>query len=590
MIKVDFSLSHGIDHIRGHVNPFWTKEDYVNLPYVKQETTIKEEVDQWVDMGYPRETSFTGCMYSSKNPMPSFVDGFKTMFSNLENMTFTLYRMQTMDVMPVHVDHFSTYKNLFNADRDRVIRILVMLEDWKPGHYLEIDGKGITDWQAGDYFIWKNHVPHAASNIGKIDDLRYTLQITATLADDVTHFHESNRLYEFNVPERSWIEDTTLIKRIRKVLGDNNGLPYIIYTGNESIKTLEEIRYPENVIEQLNTFGIDIYLYEPICSYIEGQEPHASKATKHTEWFYSEFGDADHQRLRADELDSILKFKRNNNLDTVRVHTCDYDIEKYYTFYNKDLYLMCDDVCLKTRWYKNILDKDFLNQDLNKKFISLNYRYTFHRQLVAAYLANKDSTLSWPFECGYQHMDKSIWYDLSKDTWDQYRETLRKGVDTLNENSPYNLDFTFNKSTKLNDRYFKPRFPEHQHITSIDWYAIEKFYKGVFCEVVNETRYAQPTANFSEKVHLPMMYFKPFILVAPPYTLKYIKEQGFKTFSEFWDEGYDEIQDHEQRLIAIFKIIDYIDNLSYNELGEMYQKMMPILTYNQKLLKMTLRP
>ena len=589
MIKVDFSLNHGIDHIRGHVNPFWFKEDYVNLPYVKQETTIKEEVDQWVNMGYPRETSFTGCMYSNKNPMPAFVNNFKNMFSNLENMTFTLYRMQTMDVMPVHIDHFSTYKNIFGINQDKVVRILVMLEDWKSGHYLEIDGQGITDWKAGDYFIWKNHVPHAASNIGKIDDLRYTLQITATLADE-THFYESNRLYEFNIPERSWIEDSTLIKRIRKILGDNNGLPYIIYTGNERIKALEEIVYSEHIQNQLNTFGVDIYLYEPICSYIEGQGPYREGGTKHTEWFYSEFDNVNFEHLRADELDSILKFKQNNNLDIVRVHTCDYDIEKYYPYYTKDLYLTCDDVCLKTRWYKNILDKDFLSQPLDKKFISLNYRYTFHRQLVSAYLADKSCTLSWAFDCDYEHMYKSTWYDLSKDKWNGKREIIKNGLSTLNQHSPYNLDFTFEKSTQINNEYFKPRFPQHQHIKDIDWYAIEKYYKGVFVEIVNETRYAQPTANFSEKVHVPMLYFKPFILVAPPYTLRYVKEQGFRTFSDFWDESYDLIENHEERLLAVFKVIDYIDGLSMAEINELYQKMMPILTYNQKLLKMTLRP
>jgi nitrite reductase/ring-hydroxylating ferredoxin subunit len=54
-----------------------------------------------------------------------------------------------------------------------------MMEDWKPGHYLEVSGKGFVNWGAGDYFMWKNFCPHAAANIG-IED-RYTLQITGEL-------------------------------------------------------------------------------------------------------------------------------------------------------------------------------------------------------------------------------------------------------------------------------------------------------------------------------------------------------------------------------------------------------------------------
>ena len=55
-------------------------------------------------------------------------------------------------------------------------RVLLFLEDWKPGHYFEMNSIGYTDWNAGDYVEWDCTVPHAASNIGI--EPRYTLQIT----------------------------------------------------------------------------------------------------------------------------------------------------------------------------------------------------------------------------------------------------------------------------------------------------------------------------------------------------------------------------------------------------------------------------
>ena len=61
-------------------------------------------------------------------------------------------------------------------------RALVMLEDWKPGHYLDLDDVAVTDWKAGDYFWWTDDTPHTAANIGTED--RYTLQITGFIPDD----------------------------------------------------------------------------------------------------------------------------------------------------------------------------------------------------------------------------------------------------------------------------------------------------------------------------------------------------------------------------------------------------------------------
>jgi hypothetical protein len=160
----------------GHIEPFWD-HSFKTFNYVRQPIT-DEEVNQWQSQGYDNVKSFTGMLYDSRNPMPTWIDRFKNMFG-LKNQTYTFYKMQTLEIMPTHSDHFRTYSKLFDADRNNVCRVLVMLEDWKPGHYLEVDGYGVVNWSAGDYFFWKFDVPHAASNIG-IED-RYTLQITGEL-------------------------------------------------------------------------------------------------------------------------------------------------------------------------------------------------------------------------------------------------------------------------------------------------------------------------------------------------------------------------------------------------------------------------
>ena len=41
--------------------------------------------------------------------------------------------------------------------------------------------------------------------------------------------------------------------------------------------------------------------------------------------------------------------------------------------------------------------------------------------------------------------------------------------------------------------------------------------------------------------------------------LKKLRELGFKTFGNFWDESYDEIEDKMERLEKVFEVIAYID-------------------------------
>ena len=159
---------------RGHINPFWS-DSFKYFDYVKQPLT-DEELSAWRDQGYTHD-SFTGVMYDSRNEMPMWTR-LVADWIGLENTGFVFYRMQTGDIMPTHVDHFRRYCKVFNVERKDVWRAIVFLDNWKPGHYFEIENTAICNYKKGDYVLWSADSPHAASNIG-IED-RYTLQITGT--------------------------------------------------------------------------------------------------------------------------------------------------------------------------------------------------------------------------------------------------------------------------------------------------------------------------------------------------------------------------------------------------------------------------
>ncbi len=152
---------------------------------------------------------------------------------------------------------------------------------------------------------------------------------------------EEDHIHWFNFPQlesKSHSLDLVLVKKLFNLL--NKQTPMIIHTLNDSMTVLENIKH--NDVEYLNSVGIDIYLYEPLVSYYIGEH------NQHTNpQFYFEFvGNEDVNLIRAKELDSIHAYIINNNLTNVTVHTCDYDVEKYYPYYN-NIKLITDDVFIK---------------------------------------------------------------------------------------------------------------------------------------------------------------------------------------------------------------------------------------------------
>ena len=59
-----------------------------------------------------------------------------------------------------------------------------------------------------------------------------------------------------------------------------------------------------------------------------------------------------------------------------------------------------------------------------------------------------------------------------------------------------------------------------------------------------------------------------------------MRSVGYKTFGDFIDESYDEIQDHEKRLDALNEEVKRLCSLSLDELHNQYVKMKDILDSN----------
>ncbi|MBC8428600.1 hypothetical protein H8D04_01815 [bacterium] len=85
---------------------------------------------------------------------------------------------------------------------------------------------------------------------------------------------------------------------------------------------------------------------------------------------------------------------------------------------------------------------------------------------------------------------------------------------------------------------------------------------------------------FSEKIWKPITNFQPFIYLDDVGALKKLREYGFKTFSPFIDESYDDVLDVKERFNMIEMEINKLCNKSIEEIHKWYWSIEEVLKYN----------
>lgn len=164
-------------HAKYKIPQFWGGE-YKLLDYSVEEFNDTESLRVWRQQGYTGP--FTGAMCDMRKEQPTWNDKFIEIYQEMgwKDIGTSYYRMDTGTVLPTHGDLYKRYVDLYNLQgkESRIRRAVVFLEDWKPGHYSEINGAGMVNWDAGLVLEWDYDTPHAAANIGI--EPRYTLQIT----------------------------------------------------------------------------------------------------------------------------------------------------------------------------------------------------------------------------------------------------------------------------------------------------------------------------------------------------------------------------------------------------------------------------
>ena len=122
----------------------------------------------------------------------------------------------------------------------------------------------------------------------------------------------------------------------------------------------------------------------------------------------------------------------------------------------------------------------------------------------------------------------------------------------------------------------------HKHYNFND--PITDCYKDIFVDMVSENHVLGDTFFPTEKTTRPMWLKKSFIIFASKDYLWHLRQLGFRTFSDFWDEDYDGYEGKE-RYLRILQLIDSISKKSKLELNDMYWSMKYTLDHNYNLLQ-----
>jgi hypothetical protein len=120
---------------------------------------------------------------------------------------------------------------------------------------------------------------------------------------------------------------------------------------------------------------------------------------------------------------------------------------------------------------------------------------------------------------------------------------------------------------------------------------VHEMYTNSYFNIITETSYNWDSSSIldnniylTEKTYRPIFGMQPFIVVSNPGFLKFLKYMGFKTFPEFFDESYDEIENPIERMNTIVNEVKKICSLSHEELHDRYYNIFDKLEHNRNRL------
>jgi hypothetical protein len=125
-------------------------------------------------------------------------------------------------------------------------------------------------------------------------------------------------------------------------------------------------------------------------------------------------------------------------------------------------------------------------------------------------------------------------------------------------------------------------------VNHADTHIVEPYIQSYF-NITTETRVDQDSLFLSEKIYKPIANYQPFLIVGSQYSLRKLKEDGYRTFNGAIDESYDDVANYADRHAMVMKEVYRLCNMSLEELHDWYWELEEILVHNRSVLKSKVR-
>ena len=188
----------------------------------------------------------------------------------------------------------------------------------------------------------------------------------------------------------------------------------------------------------------------------------------------------------------------------------------------------------------------------------------------------------------------NLWRNnLIEDAYVSYGNVINK--DVREDFSITNGRFLWCLGYKRNMDFVQPEFEsmlplsadnlntdEHNdHSMSVDYLFTDSYWN-----IVMET-YLDATGGvfLTEKTFKPIKYGQPFVILGTTNSLQYLKDHGYKTFSPWIDESYDQLIDVRERWLAVWDIVKQLSDVSLEDLHKQHTEMTSVILHNQAWFK-----
>lgn len=155
-------------------------------PNVRSESEYQTEEYDLEQTGYGKDYIISNLTYEITPTLTKISELF-----GFNNCTNRLHVQMPGQVWNLHIDKLNKY----NPDYpESIMRVMIQLTDWEPGHFWSYGNYMYKQWRAGEVttFDWQN-IPHCTGNAGH--NPRVTFQITGVITEHALEF--INRLKRF---------------------------------------------------------------------------------------------------------------------------------------------------------------------------------------------------------------------------------------------------------------------------------------------------------------------------------------------------------------------------------------------------------